>query len=77
MKKGYEYNKEWRIKHPETRYEGKKRYYQKTAWAANGKRRYTKIETHLIVVHKMPDTELASFIGRSVAGIQKKRCCLK
>ena len=73
MTKGYEYNKKWRMKHPDIRYEGKKRYYQKTQEARNGRKTYMKTEVCIILDHKVPDTELSYMLGRSVGAIQKKR----
>ena len=74
MTKKYQYNKKWRIRHPDVRYAGKKRYYQKTQNARNGRKPYMKTEVHLILDHKVPDTELSYMIGRSVQAIQMKRC---
>jgi len=69
MTKGYEYNKKWRIKYPDARYAEKKKYYQKTQNARNGRKPYMKTEVHMILDHKIPDTELSYIIGRSVGAI--------
>ncbi len=70
----YKHNKEWRYKHPETRYAGKRRYYSKTAFAPNGKKRLSLEEINLILAHEIPDMELSKILGRSVGAIQKARC---
>lgn len=73
MTKRYQYNKTWRENHPDTRHEGKKRYYQKTQKARNERKPYMKTEVCMILDHKVPDTELSYMIGRSVQAIQIKR----
>lgn len=54
-----------------------KRYYRKTAFAANGGEPYSAHECDLILAHGITDHELSQLIGRSVGAIQKKRWKLK
>lgn len=69
----YKWNKTWRYKHPETRYEGKARYYKKTQNAKNKGQRWLDWEIDLIMSREICDTELAKELGRSVGAIQAKR----
>lgn len=77
MTKGYEYNKTWRSKHPEKRYEGKKRYYKKTQNAKNRRNIWKKWEIERILEKDTCDHNLSKELGRSVEAIQIKRCKLK
>ena len=70
---GYELNKRWRLKHPETRYAGKQRYYDKTKDAVNSRSRYTEEEKEMILDHEIPDSQLAEKLGRSVKAIQEMK----
>lgn len=55
------------------RYINRRDYYAKTAYAPNHKRVYTDAECIIILAHRIPDIEIARNLGRSVAGIQRKR----
>ena len=51
----------------------RKRFYAKTAYSANYKKRYTLEEYKIILDHELPDMELSRILGRSVNSIQKVR----
>lgn len=55
----------------------KRRYYGKTAFAKNGRLRYSEEEIELIKKHELTDTELAKMLNRSVGAIQNKRSKLR
>jgi len=70
----YAYNKRWRLSHPEKRYAGKLRYYQKTMDAPNRCAPWEPFDVDTITAAgRPPDSVLASQIGRSVEAIQHKR----
>ena len=73
----YQYNKEWRKRYPRIWQATKKRYYQKTQGGDNEKARYIMMDEIDILSHRIPDSWLSSWIGRSVEAIQVKRCKLK
>lgn len=70
---GYMYQKRWRRKHPEKRYADRRKYYRKTAFAANSRQRWTLKEIEMVLEHRVSDSELAAEIGRSVQAIQLVR----
>jgi hypothetical protein len=70
---GYEYNKTWRYNHPEKRYSGKQRYYDKTRNAPNRRQPWSAEHERLVLEHTIPDSQLSAIIGRSVNAIQRKR----
>lgn len=79
LTRGYKANKRWRLKHPETRYKGKKNYYIKgRAFAVNRGQCWTRQDEKLIIAQDRPnDRILAKKLGRSIFAIQRKRSNLK
>jgi hypothetical protein len=73
MPTNYKYNKTWRQKNPEKRHQGKKRYYDKTAFAENHMKSWSKHELKVLINRTGTDTALAKKLGRSVRAIQAKR----
>ena len=68
-----EYQKKYKLEHPEKVYESKRKYYRRTAFAINHSLRFTDDEIQMIKDHEIPDMELSKKIGRSVQAIQIKR----
>lgn len=50
-----------------------KRFYAKTSYSSNYKKRYTAEEYKMIVDHNLTDMEISSLLGRSVNSIRKVR----
>lgn len=73
----YENKKNWRRKYPEKRNAERKKYYRKTQNARKSGDIWTDVEILMVKKHAIPDSELASKIGRSVQAIQIKRSRLK
>lgn len=67
----YKTHKEWRLRNPSIRNEGKKRNYAARRFG-NG-RPWTQEEIDLIKTSDLSDTELAAKMMRSVQAIQVKR----
>ncbi len=55
----------------------KKKYYEQTKNAINGRKPYTEEEIELIMSHTMTDRELSLKLGRSMKAIQRKRYEIK
>lgn len=72
-KEGYKDIEKWK----KTRYKQNKRYYSKTAYNVNHRKKWTDEEIKLVLEHVISDTELSRLIGRSVGAIQKKRYKMK
>jgi hypothetical protein len=78
MAGSYAANKRWKLKHPKKNLESKKRNYATTARNnPNHDQIYTTAEDTLILDSPLTDRELHHIIGRSVQGIQVRRCKLK
>ena len=73
MTKAYQYNRDWRYNHPDIRYQGKKRYYDKTRNAPNQRARWSLEEIEMVLKHEIPDSELSIRLGRGVQAIQAAR----
>lgn len=71
------YQRKYKKNHPEKVYKDKRKYYKKTAFAANHRQRFTEEEIQMIKDHTMTDTEIAKKLGRSVQSIQIKRSRLQ
>ena len=73
VKMTYKYNKRWRLKNPGKRYSEKLRYYGRSMYARNHMQPWNISHIDLVLAHVIPDRELASLLGRSVAAAQKCR----
>lgn len=51
-----------------------KRYYKARQFLKNNKKRWTEEEIQLVMEQKIPDTDIAFKLGRSVKAIQILRC---
>lgn len=78
----YKHNKNWRLRNPEKRYEGKARYYRKHKESPensrNSRQEWILSEIKQITDPERPsDTILARKLGRSVSAVQAQRCQLR
>lgn len=78
----YNWNKAWRLRHPDGRYRSKDRYYSKHRETPANRRNSRQWWTHehlllIIAPDRPPDSVLAKQIGRSVQAIQGMRWRLR
>lgn len=62
IEKYHKYAREW-----------KRRYYGKTQYAPNHKKRWSDDDIEIIMKHELTDHEISAILGRSVKAIQLKR----
>lgn len=55
----------------------RQRYYEKTNYARNHRKRWTDADELLVLMHRESDMELSRKLGRSVHAIQAKRIQIK
>lgn len=55
----------------------RQRYYEKTNYSRNHRKKWTEAEELLVLMHRESDAELSAKLGRSVHAIQGKRIRLK
>ena len=72
----YEDNKTWRLKNPDKRNAGRRRYYRQFQNAQNSGKRWSDEDKDEVMMAVSLDRELHHMLGRSVAAIQHMRCKL-
>lgn len=73
------YYKKWlrTEKGKDYRKRSRQKYYEKTTYSRNYKKRWTDAEEIMVISHRLSDSELAKELGRSVGSIQRKRFLIK